>query len=1080
MLVISTGKLVGGAYNAGKTFTIGSGATLRLNSWGYDTAGSLGGLDYGRDRLVVNGGIIEVTGNSSESGRIFTVGTGGATLRSSVNSGQTWTLFRDGNVLYHDIRVNDGRTLTLDGTGNGAIGNHIVNTSGTGNITKAGAGTWTLSGANTYTGTTTINAGTLKLAAGSLTNTAIAVNGTGIFAVQPGSTATLSAGTTGAGTAGATLNLGSRTFDMADGFISTFNLRQQDSFASAALTLTDGATLKFNVGNSGTDLLAVTKGASVSGTIDVIISTNGATSLTPGTNNLVTAASGLTAGSPIWQFSGGGVTQAIIVGATAYGLTLSATDTAVQLIVTNIGAADAAHSTVSPATATRQANGISTQVITVQARDVNNFPQLSGGETVVISATTGTVSSVTDNDNGTYTATWTSPTSVGSGTATITATLGGVDVGTAVGASSCVITLTAPADAAHSTISPPTATKSADGTGTQVITVQARDVNDINQTAGGATVVISATTGTVSSVTDNNDGTYTATWTSPTTLGSGTATVSATLEGLAVGTAVGASNCVITLTVGAANAAHSTVSPATATHTANGTSTQLITVQARDVANNNRTSGGDTVTISATAGTMGNVTDVGDGTYTATWTAPTSTGSGTASVTATLGGVAIGTAVAASNCVITLTAGAVDAAHSTVSPATAYKKANGISTQVITVRARDVNNNNRTSGGDTVTMSATDGTLGSVTDVGNGTYTATWTAPASLGSGSATVTATLGGTAVGTAVAASSCVITLLSFDYTWDGTSNSWSSAHWLPGSVVGPTGTDPLISVSIPSGTVTFVTWDTFGQAATASSPAITVNGGTLASGGYFNTIWNLSLNSGTLLSNGGANSSYGSFDLAGTVTAGGGGTSFISSGTGVNNIINLGSGTSASSTTFNIASNSSLIISTVLNNHIYWNSSDRTVAGSLIKTGAGTLTLSAANTYTGATTINEGTLALGASNVLANTTTISIGSATLDAATFADTIGTLDVTSASSTIRLGTGGTLAFADSSAISWTGGRLNITGNLVSGSSLRFGTSSAGLTRGQLDLISFSRPGYFALNESGYLTFTCGTVISFF
>jgi autotransporter-associated beta strand protein len=39
-----------------------------------------------------------------------------------------------------------------------------------------------------------------------------------------------------------------------------------------------------------------------------------------------------------------------------------------------------------------------------------------------------------------------------------------------------------------------------------------------------------------------------------------------------------------------------------------------------------------------------------------------------------------------------------------------------------------------------------------------------------------------------------------------------------------------------------------------------------------------------------------------------------------------------------------------------------------GSLIKNGATTLTLSAANTYTGGTTINDGTLALGLGGSLA----------------------------------------------------------------------------------------------------------------
>jgi hypothetical protein len=42
-----------------------------------------------------------------------------------------------------------------------------------------------------------------------------------------------------------------------------------------------------------------------------------------------------------------------------------------------------------------------------------------------------------------------------------------------------------------------TATIAADGTSTQVITVQARDVNNNNRTTGGSTVVFSATSGTL-------------------------------------------------------------------------------------------------------------------------------------------------------------------------------------------------------------------------------------------------------------------------------------------------------------------------------------------------------------------------------------------------------------------------------------------------------------------------------------------------------------------------------------------------------------------------------------------------------
>ena len=139
-----------------------------------------------------------------------------------------------------------------------------------------------------------------------------------------------------------------------------------------------------------------------------------------------------------------------------------------------------------------------------------------------------------------------------------------------------------------------------------------------------------------------------------------------------------------------------------------------------------------------------------------------------------------------------------------------------------------------------------------------------------------------------------------------------------------------------------------------------------------------------------------------------------------------------------------------------------------GSLVKTGAGTLTLAGSNSYTGTTRVTAGTLALGAGNVLP-ASALSIGNATLDAATFSDTLGTLDVTS-TATIHLGTGAALAFANSSAVSWTGGSLNLSGTFVAGSSLRFGTTNGGLTATQLALISADGFTGFALNASGFLT----------
>lgn len=107
-----------------------------------------------------------------------------------------------------------------------------------------------------------------------------------------------------------------------------------------------------------------------------------------------------------------------------------------------------------------------------------------------------------------------------------------------------------------------------------------------------------------------------------------------------------------------------------------------------------------------------------------------STSAGTAHVTATFGGQSASAAV-------TYTAQTASAALSTLAPPSSTLAANGSSTQVLTVQARDAHGADLSVGGDTVAITKLSGTgsIGSVTDHGDGTYTATVTAPSSPGTG---------------------------------------------------------------------------------------------------------------------------------------------------------------------------------------------------------------------------------------------------------------------------------------------------------------------------------------------------------
>ena len=157
-----------------------SGGTLSINSIkdvsggasavGNPTTTPDGTIDIGASTTT---GILTYTGGAQNTNRVINLAgsTGGATLDQSgtglLKFTSAFTATGAGN-----------KTLTLQGStaGTGEIAGAIVNSSTNGStvtsLTKNGSGTWVLSGANTYTGNTAVNAGTLvvngSLGAGAL------------------------------------------------------------------------------------------------------------------------------------------------------------------------------------------------------------------------------------------------------------------------------------------------------------------------------------------------------------------------------------------------------------------------------------------------------------------------------------------------------------------------------------------------------------------------------------------------------------------------------------------------------------------------------------------------------------------------------------------------------------------------------------------------------------------------------------------------------------------------------------------------------------------------------------------------
>ena len=174
--------LNGGTLKPTATFTLNSNRGIALGT-------SHGTIDLDTGLTLTYGGIVAGSNNltKSGSGTLLLSGTSSYSGQTIINAGKlqvTGTLADTNDVLVsagatYDVDSTD-TIQSLSGAGAAELANSITLTtgdtgndifsgviSGSGDLEKAGSGTFTLSGINTYTGTTTISAGTISIAADS-------------------------------------------------------------------------------------------------------------------------------------------------------------------------------------------------------------------------------------------------------------------------------------------------------------------------------------------------------------------------------------------------------------------------------------------------------------------------------------------------------------------------------------------------------------------------------------------------------------------------------------------------------------------------------------------------------------------------------------------------------------------------------------------------------------------------------------------------------------------------------------------------------------------------------------------------